>query len=305
MSQVVSFVDYTPAPRFDDIAWTQVRVQEGSSSNGPWTLIDTIALSPVDADPADPQPRDVTTDNASDTPNLWYRLTFVDSNGNVGQPSSPIQNVSPESSFATPDDLATRFGITLTDVEVARVSALLADASEIIRDEVGQKIGLVAGDVYTIPGTNDESIELPEHPVVSVASVTVDGTELVEGTDWYLDGDKVTRLRLTGTALIDGLPEDTFLLGTGAGFGLPDQTVQITYTHGYPETPGLVKGICLEMVSRVWVNPGSVARESVGDTQTVYESSRFSPSGLLLTRDEQQALKRFFGVRADSVTIGR
>jgi len=308
MTQVISFTDYTPSPRYDDVPWTQVLVEEATTSSGPWTLIDTITLSPTDPDPSQPQTRNITVDNASDTPDLWYRLTFADGVGGMGQPSQPIQNIDPDTgSFASIDDFATRLGVPLTPADRDRASMLLADASDIIREEVKRgALNLVTDETITMRGTSDETIELPSTPVISVSSVTLDSEPLVEGHDWYLDGNLICRLPVTRDVILDGISDEmaAFPLGT-AGFGWPEQTLQITYTHGYTEIPGKVKTICLEMVVRVWVNPGSVARATIGDTATVYDNMRFSPTGMQLTDDERKALKRLFGSTVKSVTIGR
>lgn len=211
--------------------------------------------------------------------------------------------VLPTDSFATADDLANRLGIELTDEEETRAETLIALASDLIRGEAKQTISLVEDDTLTMPGTTDERITLPERPVVEVASVTLGDAALVEGADWYLDRNTIVRLSRT-VARIGWLVDDTWPLATG--FGVPTRTLEITYTHGYPadELPMIVKAICLESVIRAWVNPGSVAREQVGDTHTVYDNMRFSPTGLLLTDNECEQLHRFFGNVARSITIG-
>lgn len=93
MTQVISFDGYIPIERFDAIPWTQARVDEAALSTGPWTTIDTLALSPLDADPSIPQERNITTHLASSTMGLWYRIVFLDGSGNVSQPTSPVRNV--------------------------------------------------------------------------------------------------------------------------------------------------------------------------------------------------------------------
>lgn len=303
MSQVVSFADYTPAARFDGVAWSAVKVEESDSSSGPWTLIDTLTLSPTDSDPSDPQSRNLTTDNGSDDAGLWYRLTFVDGGGGTGQPTDPIQNGVSMVQFATADEFAERFGLTLTADESSRVSGLIGRASALIQDAAKQQIVLVTDDVLTLNGTRKERVTLPERPVVSVASVTLDGETLTEGTDWFLADDQIVRRR---TAFVDGFGsaflDAPFLLGSG--FGFPSQTLVVTYTHGFATIPGSVKEICLEAVVRVWVNPGSVARQSSGNTSTVYDNSRFAPTGLLLTSDEKRDIRRFFGSPARSISVG-
>lgn len=105
MSEVVSFFDYTPAPRFDSTPWTDVQIEEAATSSGPWTVIDTLALSPTDADPANPQSRSFTITNGT-APDLWYRVTFVDGGGNLSLPSAPVQNLQLVTApYATVDEL--------------------------------------------------------------------------------------------------------------------------------------------------------------------------------------------------------
>lgn len=202
--------------------------------------------------------------------------------------------------FATADDFAARLGITLTDDEVTRAEALLTMASGQILDEAnGQKIELVTDDVLTRAGTTDDRILLPQRPVVSVSSVMLDGTEI---GDWYLVGNTLFRKSTLLTLL--GVLDGPYLLGS-AYFGRPDQTLEITYSHGYADEdiPETVRTVCKEMVVRVWINPGSVARETIGDTTTTYDNMRFSPTGLLMTTDEKKAIRKVFGRRAGSVTV--
>jgi hypothetical protein len=206
--------------------------------------------------------------------------------------------------FASPADLEARLGITLTDAETTRATALLAYATSLIQDAAdGQTIFQVT-ETITMPGRTNERILLPQRPVVSVASITLDGNPLVEGTDWYLDDNGViTRLRVPlvyqNAAVLLDAP-----YGRLSGFGLPFQTLAITYTHGYATIPGLYKAICLEAVVRAWVNPGSVARETEGNTSVVYDNMRFSPTGLLLTTDEERKIRKQVGKRARGIWIG-
>lgn len=116
MSQVISFTEYTPAARYDSLAWTEVRIYESDAAYdtrtlalaGTWTLIDTITLSPVELDPADPIARSFTTENGSATTGLWYRVVFADADGDVSLPTTPVQNVDtdPVVPYATVEELA-------------------------------------------------------------------------------------------------------------------------------------------------------------------------------------------------------
>lgn len=89
MSYVVTLGAFTPPPRYDSLAWTKVRVEESTSPTGSWTLIDTITLSPVDADPSLPAQRSVTTEEATLVAG-WYRIQFEDLNGDFSPYSDPV-----------------------------------------------------------------------------------------------------------------------------------------------------------------------------------------------------------------------
>ena len=207
--------------------------------------------------------------------------------------------------FASVDELAARLGIAFDTDERDRAQTLLQIATGLIQDEAeGQLIVLVENDTITMPGRNDEVIVLPQRPVVSVSSVILDGDVLAEGVNWYLDDAGAIR-RLTMPTVLGAM--DAIFdapLGQFIGFGYPYQTLQITYTHGYATIPNLYKAICLEAVVRVWVNPGSVARATIGDTSTVYDNNRFSPTGLMLTDDERRAIRKQIGKRARGLWIG-
>lgn len=91
---VVTFEDYEPTPRTDGLPWTGARIEEAPTKVGDWTLIDTISFSgDLDADPRHPKARDFVTENAT-LDQGWYRVTFIDANGDHLQPTAPVQNVS-------------------------------------------------------------------------------------------------------------------------------------------------------------------------------------------------------------------
>jgi len=85
---IVPFVDYVPAPRFDNTSWNRIKIYEAPAKTGPWTLIDTINIA-ADVDPAHPQARSFQTSNAT-LADGWYRVDFWDALNNVLQ-TNPIQ----------------------------------------------------------------------------------------------------------------------------------------------------------------------------------------------------------------------
>lgn len=91
MAFVVTFEDYTPTPRYDNKPWTLALIYEGPAETGPWTLLETIALSPTDTDPSNPATRNFTTELAQ-LENGWYQLVWKDATGDQ-RPTEPVHNV--------------------------------------------------------------------------------------------------------------------------------------------------------------------------------------------------------------------
>lgn len=137
MSQVVTFLEYLPSARYDSLPWTAVTIEEGATSAGPWSLIDTISISPVDANPAQPAYRNFTTQNADDAFDLWYRLTFLDADNDFAQPTFPVQNVADARPiYASVGELAQLLKVRATDRHAALRRVLEAAATE-IDSEIG------------------------------------------------------------------------------------------------------------------------------------------------------------------------
>lgn len=134
---VITLENYTPTPRYDSVPWTDARIQEAATADAEsWTTIETISLSPVDADPSEPATRNFTTENASDTAGLWYRIIFVDADGDELLPTVPVQNVTPIVAYATRTELARILKIRepTQEQEDAMDRVLLAAAGEINRE---------------------------------------------------------------------------------------------------------------------------------------------------------------------------
>jgi len=130
MSVVVSFENYRPTPRYDSIPWTEVRIEEAPALLGPYVLIDTLPLTPVDANPAEPALRSFTTENGTDV-GLWYQLIFADATGDILGPTFPVQNVASRTPYASVEELAALLRIRVSDRSDALQRVLETAAYEI------------------------------------------------------------------------------------------------------------------------------------------------------------------------------
>jgi hypothetical protein len=108
MAEVITFVNFRPPARYDNLPWTGVAIEESVDSLDPWTQIDVIAFTSVDVDPTHPQLRNFTTEHGTAL-DYWYRILFRDGTGDVSQPTTPVQNLAGSTVtadvYATTDEL--------------------------------------------------------------------------------------------------------------------------------------------------------------------------------------------------------
>lgn len=121
---VVSLEGFTPGPRFDSTAWTQGRIEQGVGAAGPWTVLETVALVPVDANPAVPATRNFTTALAT-SPIGWFRVVFLDAAAHEAPSgavySSPMPFTSDGETVAELlDQVTTEFGLDVTPAQALR-----------------------------------------------------------------------------------------------------------------------------------------------------------------------------------------
>lgn len=115
----------------------------------------------------------------------------------------------------------------------ALLSRLISAASKFLTKQIDRTLASTAY-TMTFDGDGDAWVLLREYPVVSVASVTVDGVTVpqrttVTGEGWLLDGDRV---RLVGYTFARGV-----------------QNCTIAYTAGYSTTPEDVEQAVIELVA--------------------------------------------------------
>lgn len=136
---LLTLFHYTPPARHDDVAWTQARIEQASTEAGSYTTLETIELDPVDTDPRDPRSRSFTTDAA--TVEDWYRIVWIDADGDVSDATLPVQflDATVTRVYGTRSELARRLKLTNidTDTEAALDRVLLISSLE-VEIEIGR-----------------------------------------------------------------------------------------------------------------------------------------------------------------------
>jgi hypothetical protein len=192
-------------------------------------------------------------------------------------------------SLAAPGDLEARLGRNLTDAETARVEALLADASAMIRAYTGQDFGLAEDDEVTLRGPGG-TIRLPQRPVTAVSSVVAvggDGAPDVTLVDWIWDG--VDQIRVGEGSFVINLPAVWW-----DDDGYPG-TYRVTYSHGYETVPADVVAVVCGMVARTLTAPtmaGGVRSETIGPYSYQLDAAG-TGLAVIMSAADREALKRY------------
>lgn len=203
--------------------------------------------------------------------------------------------------FATVTDLElfARDEIPPGQIDQLEAEQALDLASDIIRGYVRSHISS-ATETAEFDGISGDVFELPQRPVTAVTAVEITdrmgNTVVVSSSDWtWTRGGKLRRILYT-TTLPAGWSADS-------GWGGPDATVTVTYTHGLAAVPGDVKAIALALARRMTVNPDGYIREAIGSYNVGYAttdgqqvgqgSGQGSGASVHLLAVEKMALNRY------------
>lgn len=242
MGQVVTFEDYTPPARYDDVAWAHVEVYEAATADGAWALIDTLDIDPVDSDPSRPQRRSFTTSEGGSEPGLWYRLVYTDDSAGVSAPTDAVQNAPAFDSatlYLTPEELKASLDVTGTTVAEEDIKRAIPAAC--------RAIDAITGRFFYLTGieTNGETRlytrlwnprRLDVDDVVALSSVEVDrngdGTfeaSLELGIDYVL---------APANAPLEGRPwEQLVLRGSRRSWPTDPDSIRLTGQFGWQQIP--------------------------------------------------------------------
>lgn len=152
--------------------------------------------------------------------------------------------------FATAQDLATRLMVTFTTTQTAAVEQLLADASDFLRDLIGQQVTAGTTTFTTKAPVDSSELVLPQQPARAITSVKVGGQtwsnfELVDG--------RLLFDRYGGNL--------DYALAQGSRYGYVD--VQVQFTHGITTVPRILKVWTLALASQAFAQIKNT--ESIGN----------------------------------------
>lgn len=153
--------------------------------------------------------------------------------------------------LADPAELALLVRKPATDPELL---LHLRNASRRFRGAVGHRVTLVENDEVTLDGTGRESLLLPVWPTTAVASVTLEGELLVEGSHYQWSDSGVLR-RLGNRLWPDRL-----------------RCLAVVYSHGWAEgeVPEDIAEAVLDKAAAMCAIPIGVQSKAVGGQSVTY-----------------------------------
>lgn len=210
--------------------------------------------------------------------------------------------------LASIDDYETITGATVPDGSTARVQSLLDMAeSAVLAGAHGQLIESQQHEDITLRPVEGVAY-FPQRPVTAVASVTLSGVELVEGTDyrWTPGGDgRPAKLIRQSNGVdhywslpsgVDGWPADSLALPV------------VTYTAGWDPVPPQVVALVVFMAHGLVTNGANPqpTQQTVGPFSASFGPDASASPTLHVSEGDQAMLDRLCGVRAPgSVHIHR
>ena len=195
----------------------------------------------------------------------------------------------------TQSDVEACLGRPLTAAEEARIDALIAAASALIRTYTGQDFTFVTDDEITLRPVGTH-LRLPQRPVTAVTSVVAVGCAgmadfTLPSGSWCFDGIDLLDVWPPDSTWIVNLPE------WWDDYGGPD-TYRVVYSHGDAETPAVVETVACSMVVAVLVSPtlvADLASETIGQYSYRFGGDSGGAPGAMprLTEADKGALKRY------------
>lgn len=188
--------------------------------------------------------------------------------------------------LCAPEDVASLLEM---DLDAYKTIMLVEAGTAVVQeaaDRPPQRIVEVADDEVTLLGVPGSWFELPQRPVQSVASLSLDGEALTEGEDYKRYGHRLWRSCGWQTKPLE------------------PPTLETVYTHGYPANDQglqLGRGAVLSLIRGVYGNPEGAIQVRIDDYAASY--AKFS-AALEATEYLQRALRRQYGRPAGMVRLG-
>lgn len=208
--------------------------------------------------------------------------------------------------LATSSDVAAALGRPLTAFESSNVSRLLELASAVVRRYTRQTINQVVNDVVVLPGNWSASLVLPERPVTSVSSVTINGSAvtqyvIIDDTLFMGSGSFMPDYGVSGGSVLDGPAGSLYGQNfSGVSWQGPQAQISVTYTHGYAVIPDDIANEVAGMVAVQMATETGIIREKIGGYEVGYART---DGGAITLSDTAKSVLNFYRKRSTTISV--
>lgn len=167
----------------------------------------------------------------------------------------------------TVEELEAFMGREFTEAEEAQAEAIIETVTSMVESYTGVTFSLTENEEIRVQADGYGVFEFNAKPIVNVAVYDLDTTDAVTYATW------------------DGL---------GAIYGLmPNEVVDVVYTHGYEVVPGDIKAVAYGACSRVIYNPSGLRQETVGAISVTYPGIGGEAGTINFSTLEQKVLDKY------------
>lgn len=168
-------------------------------------------------------------------------------------------------------------------VDEARASALIDDASAVVRNYTRQMISYLQDDRVTLRYSRGR-VTLPERPAFQPTKVErADGSGVIPPVSWWWSG--LNEVEFYNSTLI----------ANGPYYRHAMRSVTVTYSHGYDDTPADIVAVICQMVGRVIdgaVSSPGLRSEAIDDYKADLGGG-LSSGTIALVPEEMRVLDRY------------
>lgn len=230
-----------PPPRYDSVPWNRARIEE-SVDNAVFSPVETLALSPIDADPTRPARLHLTTSQAT-LASGWFRAVMLDAPGNESPPSPSVLSPSraDDAYPALELLLAESSDAELLDLATDEQLALRASAINVIERWAGQSFvqeGTPFSPVeHVLEGTGTGTLWLPKR-LAQLVDLTIFGSWLTAADVRVSEeGDRleISPSNVAGGTWLDRAMADMTFDGATAAFDAGPGRVRVSGVWGWTD----------------------------------------------------------------------
>lgn len=172
---------------------------------------------------------------------LYLRITAADANSENIRGWVEIEGgVAVTTGLTTSARVKRYLGITASTWDTL-LNELITSVSEEVQTRLGLRILVTASTGEKIDSVGNKTLPVAHYPIVSITSVSEDGTALIDGTDFEsTEMEKKAGLLARLSA------------GKSVAWARGTRIVEATYTHGYSSVPDDIQQAATEMVAFDW-----------------------------------------------------